>query len=78
VTFPLQLNETTYFKSDTETLFEIAHTQKPEFEQRLTAVYGFLLLPKTNLELGTQYRLANYTQELEHELFMVMSLEVFL
>jgi len=74
--FWLQTNQETYLKTETETLFEVAKTQKPEFEQRATFLYGFKLLPKTTLELGAQYRLANYTQNLGHELFIVLGMEI--
>lgn len=74
--FWLLASQETYLKTETETLFELAKTQKPELEQRVTVLYGFRLLPKTALELGAQYRLADYTQNLGYELFMVLGLEI--
>ncbi|WP_432411729.1 DUF2490 domain-containing protein [Rasiella sp. SM2506] len=74
--FPLQADQKTYFKTETEALFELAKTQKPEFEQRATAVYGFIVLPKTNLEVGLQYRLAEYTQTIGHEVFAILGVEI--
>lgn len=74
--FPLQADQKKYLKTEAEMLFELAKTQKPEFEQRATAVYGFLLFPKTSLELGAQYRLADYTQNIGHELFVIMGMEI--
>ena len=68
----------TSFKTEAETLFEIAKTQKPEYEQRFSTLLEWQFQPKTNLEFGLQYRLANYTQNLGHELFLVTSLNVIL
>ncbi|GEQ85711.1 hypothetical protein ULMS_12190 [Patiriisocius marinistellae] len=65
-----------YIKLETEALFEIAKTQKPEYEQRLTTLYGFKLKKDKVVEVGTQYRLADYTQNLNHELFLVLKLEI--
>jgi len=65
-----------YFVGDTESLLELGKTQKPEFEQRLSTGFGFKLTEQTILELGTQYRLGNYTQNLNHELFLLAGLEV--
>jgi len=65
----------TYIGADTEMLFELAQTQKPELEQRFSTVIGWVITPNTQLELGTQYRLADYTKELKHELFLVMGFE---
>ncbi|WP_419212073.1 DUF2490 domain-containing protein [Maribacter sp. X9] len=72
--FPL--NTTTYLKTETETLFELANIQKPELEQRISAAYGFTVCSNTGLEIGTQYRLADYTQDLGHELFIVIGIEI--
>lgn len=74
--FTVPLTSTTYLKTETEALFELAKTQKPELEQRISSVYGFTLFPKYSLELGAQYRLADYTQDLGHELFIVIGVEV--
>lgn len=66
----------TSFKTEAETLFEVAKTQKPEYEQRFSTLLEWQFQPKTNLEFGLQYRLANYTQNLGHELFLVTSFNV--
>ncbi|MGJ8594154.1 MAG: DUF2490 domain-containing protein [Aquaticitalea sp.] len=68
--------EANYMSFETESLFELAKTQKPELEQRLDIGIGWRLQPKTNLEIGLQYRLSDYTQNLGHELFFVTSLDI--
>mgnify|MGYP003115766920 CR=1 FL=1 len=65
-----------YFKAETESLFELTKTSKPQLEQRLSLLYGWPILTNTGIELGAQYRLADYTQELGHELFIVVGIEV--
>lgn len=69
-------DKSTSFKTEAETLFEVAKTQKPEYEQRFSTLLEWQFQPKTNLEFGLQYRLANYTQNLGHELFLVTSFNV--
>lgn len=74
--YPLNSITNTYLKTEAETLFELSKTQKPELEQRISAVYGFTVFPKTDLEIGAQYRLADYTQKLSHELFIVIGIAI--
>lgn len=62
----------TYIKTEAEALLELAQIQKPEMEQRISAFYGFPVFPNTDFEIGAQYRLVDYTQDLGHELFIVM------
>ncbi|MDN3492026.1 DUF2490 domain-containing protein [Winogradskyella bathintestinalis] len=85
LTFPLNrsnraLNNveknTVYIKAETETLFEIAKTQKPELEQRLSSVFGWQFGSSTGFEIGLQYRLADYTQNIGHELFLITGVEI--
>ncbi|WP_431134146.1 DUF2490 domain-containing protein [Psychroserpens mesophilus] len=73
--FPLSKTNN-YIITETESLFEIAKTQKPELEQRLSLMHGWSFNPKTSLEIGLQYRLADYIQNSEHELFLVCSYEI--
>ena len=72
--FPL--TTTTYLKTETETLFELANIQKPELEQRISAIYGFTIYTETDLEIGAQYRLADYTQDLGQQLFIVIGIAI--
>ncbi|MBJ7882839.1 DUF2490 domain-containing protein [Gelidibacter salicanalis] len=77
-TIPLaqkQANEP-YLKFDTESLLEIAKTQKPELEQRLGVGLGWFVSSKTTLQFGVEYQLENYTQQLNHELFLLAELGI--
>jgi hypothetical protein len=65
-----------YLKAETESLFELAKTSKPELEQRFTIVYGWQLKTDFEIEIGSQYRIADYTQTLGHELFFVVGIEI--
>jgi hypothetical protein len=60
-----------YLKVATESLLEIAKTQKPELEQRFGVGFGWLLTPETSFKLGIEYQLADYIQDLNHELFLL-------
>ncbi len=60
-----------YMKVESEGLFELASTQKPELEQRFGVGFGWLLTPKTTIKLGVEYQLADYLQDLNHEFFML-------
>lgn len=72
--FPLG-NKPIYFLAETEALLELASSQKPEFEHRLSGIFGWELTNKTTFETGLQYRLSDYTQDLSHELFIVFGLD---
>lgn len=77
VAIPLQSNKkNTHLNIETESLYEIAKTQKPELEQRFGAGIGWQLNPKTEFSLGLEYRLADYTQDLGHELFLVTGFDI--
>ena len=78
IDFPIgkSFGTVTYFKTATESLLEIAHTQKPEWEQRLSGVFTWQFSKKTDLELGVQYRLGDYTQKIGHELFLIAGLGI--
>lgn len=70
--FPLAKENMTqpYINVSTESLLELAKTQKPEFEQRFEVSFGWMLNAKTTLQLGVEYQLADYVQDLNHELFL--------
>lgn len=65
-----------YLKADTESLLELAKSQKPEFEQRVGVGFGWSLNSKTTLEVGAEYQLEDYTQDLIHELFLMVALGI--
>lgn len=76
VTRWMNATKNNYLKAETESLLELAKTSKPETEQRFTIVYGWQLLTDAGIEIGSQYRLADYTQEIGHELFFVVGIEI--
>lgn len=77
-TFPLSEGNSSqpYLKADTESLLELANSQKPEFEQRLGVGIGWSINSKTKLEVGAEYQLEDYTQDLLHELFLLVNLGI--
>ena len=77
-TFPLSEEKKSqpYLKADTESLLELGKSQKPEFEQRLGVGMGWSINSKTTLEVGAEYQLEDYTQDLIHELFLLVNLGI--
>lgn len=74
--FTFYLNESSsYFKAETEILIAWSKLQKPEFEERISSVFGWQF-QNYNLEVGLQYRLTDFTQQLGHELFLVTGLNI--
>jgi hypothetical protein len=65
-----------YFVASTESLSSVARGNKPEFDQRLTANIGWLINPDVKLELGSEYRVENYTRSTENVLFFLTSLSL--
>ena len=78
VDFPLNGEELdigeTYFVATTESLLSASKGNSPEFDQRITANIGWLVNETVKLEVGTQYRVENYTQSTENVLFLLTSL----
>ncbi|TXD81799.1 DUF2490 domain-containing protein [Subsaximicrobium wynnwilliamsii] len=74
--FPLEGSVLSHFKTEAESLFELASSQKLELEQRFSIAFGINLAPKTSMTFAAQYRLANYTQVPAHELFFKLGFEV--
>ena len=76
--FPLQgqsldIGET-YLVLSTESLLSVAKASLPEYDQRITANLGWVLDEKTKLQVGTEYRAENYTNETEHVFFFLTTL----
>lgn len=65
-----------YMIGDLETLLTVAKTSKPEYEQRIGAGVGFALSDLMKIELVTEYRLSDFTQNLVHELYFVTGLKI--
>ena len=65
-----------YMIGDLETLLTVAKTSKPEYEQRIGAGVGFAVSDLMKIELVTEYRLSDFTQDLVHELYFVTGLKI--
>ncbi|MGB3151843.1 MAG: DUF2490 domain-containing protein [Maribacter sp.] len=63
-----------YVVFSTESLLSVAKAAKPEYDQRITAQIGWLLSEKTKLQLGSEYRFENYTQNTENVFFLLTGL----
>jgi len=64
-----------YIIGDLETLLTVANTSKPEYEQRIGAGVGWVLSDFIKLEMVTEYRLDDFTQDLGHEFFLVTGMK---
>jgi len=64
-----------YIIGDLETLLTVANTSKPEYEQRIGAGEGWVLSDFIKLEMVTEYRLDDFTQDLGHEFFLVTGMK---
>lgn len=65
-----------YVIGDLETLLSLTSDAKPEYEQRIGAGIGWVISDFLKLELVTEYRLDDFTQNLGHELFLVTGMKV--
>jgi hypothetical protein len=76
--FPLQGEQLdigeTYFVGNIEALLSVANANVPEYDQRFTANFGWLLREKTRLQIGVEYRFEDYTHQTENILFALTSL----
>ncbi len=78
--FPLQGEQLdigeAYFVGNVEQLLSAAQQQKPQHDTRFTFQLGWQLTNKTKIQLGTEYRLEDYGQQLEHVLFLLSSIHL--
>lgn len=65
-----------YMIGDLETLLTVAKSAKPEYEQRIGAGVGWVLSDQMKIELVTEYRLSDFTQNLVHEIYFVTGLKI--
>lgn len=65
-----------YMLGDLETLLTVAKAFKPEYEQRIGAGVGWALSDLVKIELITEYRLNDFTQNLGHELYFVTGMKL--
>ena len=76
--FPLQGEQLdtgeAYLVGNVESLLSVAKNEKPEYDQRFTLNLGWLLPHKTKIQVGLEYRAENYTNDQQHVLFFLSSL----
>lgn len=65
-----------YMIGDLETLLTVAKTAKPQYEQRIGAGVGWALSDVMKIEVVTEYRLSDFTQNLVHELYFVTGMKI--
>jgi len=74
IDFPLQGEQLDvgepYFVTNTETLWSIAKSKLPQYDQRFTVNIGWLVAPKTKLQAGLQYRIEDYIHQTRFEFFL--------
>lgn len=59
-----------------ELLAEAGKTIKPEYENRITLSVGWKLSEKSSFNVGTQYRLSDFTHQPSHNLFANFGLSI--
>lgn len=64
----------TYMVANLESLLSVTRSQKPSYDKRLTLNLGWLLQSETKFQFGVEYRTEDFTNELEHVLFFLSSL----
>lgn len=64
-----------YIIGDLETLLTLAKTTKPEYEQRIGVGIGWALNDLIKLELVTEYRLVDFTEDPGHELYFITGMK---
>ena len=65
-----------YMIGDLETLLTVSEGFKPQYEQRIGAGLGWALSDLVKIELVTEYRLNDFTQNLGNELYVVTGLMI--
>jgi hypothetical protein len=63
-----------YLVATTESLLSTSKFNSPEYDQRITLFYGWLLGEGIKLQLGTEFRSENYTQDTAYVLFLLSNL----
>lgn len=78
--FPLQGEKLdvgeTYFVGNFENLLSVAKMNQPQYDTRFTFNFGWKLSEQTKFQIGTEYRLEDYSQNLEQVLFFLSTLNI--
>lgn len=65
-----------YFVGNFENLLSVAKEQRPQYDVRFTLNFGWKITEKTKFQIGSEYRFEDYSQNLEHVLFLLSSLNI--
>lgn len=63
-----------YFVGNLESLLSVAKMKQPQYDTRLTINFGWQLTNNTKLQIGSEYRLEDFNQNLEHVFFFLSTL----
>lgn len=78
--FPLQGEKLdvgeAYIIGTAEQLLSVAQQQKPQHDTRFTFYLGWQLAEKMKVQLGTEYRLEDFGQDLQHVLFFLSTVNL--
>lgn len=78
VDFPLQGTKLdtgeSYIVLSTASHLSVGKAMSSEYDQRVTTKLGWLLTSSTKFQIGTEYRMENYTNTIENKLFLLSEL----
>lgn len=65
-----------YFVGNLESLLSVAKMDQPQYDTRFTLNFGWQLTAKTKFQIGSEYRLEDFNQDLEQVLFFLTTLNI--
>ena len=65
-----------YVVGNIENLLSVAKETSPQYDTRLTLNLGWKLSDKTKFQIGTEYRIEDYAQNLQHVFFLLSTFNV--
>lgn len=65
-----------YLVANAESLLSLAKEKRPQYDARLTLNIGWKLSDLIKFQIGTEYRTEDFSQNLEHVLFLLSTLNV--
>ncbi len=65
-----------YLVANAESLLSLAKEKRPQYDARLTLNIGWKLSDLIKFQIGTEYRTEDFSQDLEHVLFLLSTLNV--
>ena len=80
IDFPLQGEKLDvgepYLVTNLESLLSLAKTQRPQYATRVTVNFGWKLSEKIKVQIGSEYRSEDLSQNLEHVVFLLSTLNI--